>query len=122
MTNRMAKGLQNLGVKKGDRVAIYLPLIPEIVAAVLAVARLGAVHTVVFGGFAASALRDRINDSQAKVVITADGSYRGGRTIELKHIADEAVAETPSGEKMIVVRGTGNDLPMKHARHLYLHE
>src|SRR5258708_30620938 len=103
MTSRPAKGLQNLGVKKGDRVAIYLPLIPEIVAAVLAVARLGAVHTVVFGGFAASALRDRINDSHPKVVITADGSYRGGRTIELKQIQDEAGEESPSVAKMIVV-------------------
>ena len=120
MTNRLAKGLQNLGVQKGDRVAIYLPLIPEIVAAVLAVARLGAAHTVVFGGFAASALRDRINDSHAKVVITADGSYRGGRTIELKKIADEAVAETPSVEKVIVVRRTGKDQPMKQGRDVYL--
>ncbi len=112
--------MQNLGVQKGDRVAIYLPLIPEIVAAVLAVARLGAAHTVVFGGFAASALRDRINDSHAKVVITADGSYRGGRTIELKKIADEAVAETPSVEKVIVVRRTGKDQPMKQGRDVYL--
>jgi len=120
MTNRLAKGLQNLGVQKGDRVAIYLPLIPEIVAAVLAVARLGAAHTVVFGGFAASALRDRINDSHAKVVITADGSYRGGRTIELKKIADEAVAETPSVETVIVVRRTGKDQPIKQGRDVYL--
>ncbi len=120
MTNRLARGLQNLGVKKGDRVAIYIPMIPELVAAVLAVARLGAVHTVVFGGFAASALRDRINDSHAKVVITADGSYRGGKVIELKKIADEAVAETPSVEKMIVARRTGQDVPMKAGRDIYL--
>jgi len=120
MTNRLARGLQNLGVKKGDRVAIYMPMIPELVAAVLAVARLGAVHTVVFGGFAASALRDRINDSHAKVVITADGSYRGGKVIELKKIADEAVAETPSVEKMIVARRTGKDVPMKAGRDIYL--
>ncbi len=120
MTNRLARGLQNLGVKKGDRVAIYMPMIPELVAAVLAVARLGAVHTVVFGGFAASALRDRINDSHAKIVITADGSYRGGRVIELKKIADEAVAETPSVEKMIVARRTGKDVPMKAGRDIYL--
>jgi acetyl-CoA synthetase len=119
MTNRLAKGLQNLGVKKGDRVAIYMPLIPELVAAVLAVARLGAVHMVVFGGFAASALRDRIIDSDARVLITADGSYRGGKPIELKHIADEAVAETPTVEKMVVVRRTGNDVPMKAGRDIY---
>src|ERR1700730_6387984 len=116
MVNRLAKGLQNLGVKKGDRVAIYMPLVPELVAAVLAVARLGAVHMVVFGGFAASALRDRIIDCDAKVLITADGNYRGGKPIELKHIADEAVAETPTVEKMVVVRRTGKDVPMKAGR------
>jgi len=120
MTNQLARGLQNLGVEKGDRVAIYMPMIPELVAAVLAVARLGAVHTVVFGGFAASALRDRINDSHAKVVITADGSYRGGKVIELKKMADEAVAETPSVEKMIVARRTGKDVPMRAGRDIYL--
>ena len=120
MTNHLARGLQNLGVEKGDRVAIYMPMIPELVAAVLAVARLGAVHTVVFGGFAASALRDRINDSHAKVVITADGSYRGGKVIELKKMADEAVAETPSVEKMIVARRTGKDVPMRAGRDIYL--
>jgi acetyl-CoA synthetase len=119
MTNRLAKGLQNLGVKKGDRVAIYMPLVPELVAAVLAVARLGAVHMVVFGGFAASALRDRIIDCDAKVLITADGNYRGGKPIELKHIADEAVAETPTVEKMVVVRRTGKDVPMKAGRDIY---
>ena len=119
MTNRLAKGLQNLGVKKGNRVAIYMPLVPELVAAVLAVARLGAVHMVVFGGFAASALRDRIIDCDAKVLITADGNYRGGKPIELKHIADEAVAETPTVEKMVVVRRTGKDVPMKAGRDIY---
>ncbi len=120
MTNRLAKGLQNLGVKKGDRVAIYLPMIPELVAAVLAVARLGAVHMVVFGGFAASALRDRIVDCDAKVLITADGSYRGGKVIELKHIADEAVAETPTIQKVIVARHTGMEVPIKVGRDIYM--
>jgi acetyl-CoA synthetase len=95
MTNRIAKGLQKLGVKKGDRVAVYMPAIPEMVAAILAVARLGAVHMVVFGGFAASALRDRMIDGKATVLITADGSYRGGKLVDLKTIADEAVLETP---------------------------
>ncbi len=119
MTNRLAKGLQNLGVKKGDRVAIYMPLIPELVAAVLAVARLGAVHMVVFGGFAASALRDRIIDCDARVLITADGGHRGGKSIELKHIADEAVAEIPTVQKVVVVQHTGMEVPMKEGRDVY---
>jgi acetyl-CoA synthetase len=119
MTNRLAKGLQKLGVEKGDRVAIYMSAIPEQIAAVLAVARLGAIHTVVFGGFAASAFRDRIIDAQAKVVITADGSYRGGKLIELKHITDEAIAEAPSIEKVVVVRRLGMHVPMKAGRDVY---
>jgi len=122
MTNRMAKGLQNLGVKKGDRVAIYLPAIPEQVAALLAVARIGAVHSVVFGGFAASALRDRIIDAEAKVVITADGNYRGGKHIQLKKITDEAVAETPTIEKVIVVQRLNSDVSMQAGRDIYLND
>ena len=120
LTNRMAKGLQNLGVKKGDRVAIYLPAIPEQVVALLAVARLGAVHTVIFGGFAASSLRDRINDAEAKVLITADGNYRGGKLIELKKLADEAIKETPTIEKSVVVRRLGSDVTMQAGRDIYL--
>src|SRR6266852_9471817 len=119
MTNCLAKGLQKLDVKKGDRVAIYMLAIPEQIAAVLAVARLGAIHTVVFGGFAASALRDRLNDAQAKVVITADSSYRGGKLIELKSIADEAAAKAPSIEKMVVFRRLGNEVSMKAGRDVY---
>lgn len=122
LTNRMARCLQNLGVKKGDRVAIYMPAIPEQVAALLAVARLGAVHSVVFGGFAASALRDRIIDAQAKVVITADGNYRGGKHIQLKKITDEAVAETPSIEHVLVVKRLGNDVPMTLGRDVYFED
>lgn len=120
LTNRMAKGLQDLGVKKGDRVAIYLPAVPEQVVALLAVARLGAVHTVIFGGFAASALRDRINDAEAKVLITADGNYRGGKLIDLKKLADEALKETPTIEKAIVVRRLGSDVTMQAGRDIYL--
>ena len=119
MTNRLAKGLQKLGVEKGDRVAIYMSAIPEQIAAVLAVARLGAIHTVVFGGFAASAFRDRIIDAQAKVVITADGSYRGGKLIRLKNITDEANEEAPCIEKVVVVRRLGIDVPMKADRDVY---
>ena len=119
MTNRLAKGLQKLGVEKGDRVAIYMSAIPEQIAAVLAVARLGAIHTVVFGGFAANAFRDRIIDAQAKVVITADGSYRGGKLIRLKNITDEAIEEAPCIEKVVVVRRLGIDVPMKADRDVY---
>ncbi len=122
LTNRMARVLQNLGVHKGDRVAIYMPAIPEQVAALLAVARLGAVHTVVFGGFAASSLRDRIIDSGVKVLITADGNHRGGKLIELKKIADEAIEETPTIEKVLVVRRLGSDVAMKAGRDFYLDE
>ncbi|MBV9706236.1 MAG: acetate--CoA ligase, partial [Chloroflexi bacterium] len=122
MTNRIAKALQNVGVKKGDRVGIYMGLIPELVAAVLAVARLGAVHCVVFGGFAAHALRDRMNDAQAKVMLTADGSIRGGKTIELKKIVDEAVAEVPTMQQVIVVKRVGNEVPMQRGRDVYLHD
>ncbi|HLG75859.1 MAG TPA: acetate--CoA ligase [Ktedonobacteraceae bacterium] len=122
LTNRVAQGLKNLGVQKGDRVAIYMPAILEQIVAVLAVARLGAVHTVVFGGFAASALRDRIIDAQAKVVITADGNHRGGKLIQLKTLTDEAVSETPTIEKVIVVRREGLDVPMQEGRDIYWHD
>ncbi len=120
MTNRIAKALQQSGVKKGDRVGISLPMIPELVASTLACARLGAVHMIVFGGFAANALRERIVNCEAKVVIAADGGYRGGKILELKKIADEAVAEAPKVEKMIVIRRTGQDVPMKEGRDIYL--
>jgi acetyl-CoA synthetase len=101
--NRAANALKELGVVKGDRVAIYLPMIPELPIAMLACARLGAAHTVVFGGFSAEALSDRINDAEAKVLITADGGWRRGRKVGLKHHADEAVASTPSIQHVLVV-------------------
>ncbi|MGH2506741.1 MAG: acetate--CoA ligase [Ktedonobacteraceae bacterium] len=122
LVNRMAKGLQNLGVKKGDRVAIYMPMIPELAAALLAVTRLGAVHNVVFGGFAAPALSGRINDSKAKVVITADGNYRAGKLIELKKITDEALQDTPTIEHTLVVQRLGLDVNMQAGRDVYLHD
>ncbi len=107
--NLAANMLKHLGVKKGDRVAIYLPMIPEAVIAMLACARIGAVHSVVFGGFAPEALRDRINDAGAKVLITADGGYRRGQMVPLKRNADKAVAECPGIEHVLVVmrRRTG---------------
>src|SRR5437763_3916647 len=118
-TNQLAKGLQNLGIKKGDRVAIYMPAILEQVIALLAVARLGAVHTVVFGGFAASALRDRINDAEAKVLITADGNHRRGQVVPLKQNAEEAIRECPSIRHVVTVRRTGGDHPFTAGRDLW---
>jgi acetyl-CoA synthetase len=120
--NQMARGLQKLGVKKGDRVAIYMPMIPELAVALLAVTRLGAIHTVVFGGFAAPALSGRINDAQATVVITADGNYRGGKLIELKKITDEALQDTPTIEHTLVVKRLGIDVTMQEGRDVYLHD
>jgi acetyl-CoA synthetase len=99
-----ANVLKSFGVRKGDRVAIYLPLIPELAIAMLACARIGAVHSVVFGGFSAESLRDRINDQQARLLITADGGYRRGQVVPLKRVADEALEQTPSIEHVIVVQ------------------
>jgi acetyl-CoA synthetase len=101
---RAANALKHLGVVKGDRVAIYLPMVPEAVVAMLACARIGAVHSVIFGGFSAESVRDRVNDAQAKVLITADGGYRRGQVLPLKRMADGAMAETPSIKHCIVVR------------------
>jgi acetyl-CoA synthetase len=102
--NQFGNVLRSLGVKKGDRVAIYLPMIPEAVIAMLGCARIGAIHSVVFGGFSPESLRDRINDSQCKVLITSDGGYRRGQVVPLKRNADKALAETPSIEHVIVVQ------------------
>src|SRR2546422_4695662 len=101
---RAASALKQLGVRKGDRVAIYLPMIPEAAIAMLACARIGAVHSVIFGGFSADSVRDRVNDAQAKVLITADGGYRRGQVVPLKRMADQAPAEAPSIEHCVVVR------------------
>ena len=101
---QFANVLKSLGIRKGDRVALYLPLIPELAIAMLACARIGAVHSVVFGGFSAESLRDRINDQQARLLITADGGYRRGNVVQLKRVADEALQATPSIENVIVVQ------------------
>jgi acetyl-CoA synthetase len=120
-----ANVLKSLGVGKGDRVAIYMPLIPELAIAMLACARIGAVHSVVFGGFSSESLRDRINDSTCRVLITADGGYRRGQIVALKQVADEALADTPSIEHVIVVQRVGTASPaasMKAGRDHWYHE
>ena len=103
----MRNVLKSLGVTRGDRVAIYMPLVPELAIAMLGCARIGAVHSVVFGGFSAESLRDRINDQQATLLITADGGYRRGSVVPLKKIADEALEGTPSIENVIMFREHG---------------
>jgi len=123
--SKFANVLRSLGVRRGDRVAIYLPMIPEAVIAMLACARIGAPHSVVFGGFSAESLRDRINDAQAKVLVTADGGFRRGRVVPLKANADEALKEAPSIERCVVVRrGAGLEAPveMTTGRDYWYHE
>jgi acetyl-CoA synthetase len=102
--SQFANVLKSLGVKRGDRVALYLPLVPELAIAMLACARIGAIHSVVFGGFSAESLRDRINDSSCKVLVTADGGWRRGQIVPLKQMADEALKDTPSIEHVIIVQ------------------
>jgi acetyl-CoA synthetase len=119
---RFANVLKDLGVQKGDRVAIYLPMIPELPVAMLACARLGAPHSVVFGGFSSDSLRDRINDAEARVLVTADGGWRRGKSVPLKVNADQALAETPSIEHVVVVRRTAEEVKMVDGRDQWFHE
>jgi acetyl-CoA synthetase len=119
---KFANVLKQIGVHTGDRVAIYMPMVPELPIAMLACARIGATHSVVFGGFSAEALRDRINDAQAKVVVTADGGYRRGGEIPLKKAVDDAIQQTPSIEHVIVYRRTGSQVHMKPGRDQWWHE
>jgi acetyl-CoA synthetase len=119
---RMANAFKTLGVKKGDRVAMYLPMIPELAIAMLACARIGAVHSVVFGGFSADSLKDRINDAEAKVLVTSDGGYRRGQVVPLKKTADEAVSECPSIEKVVVVNRGDFDAAFEEGRDVWWHE
>ena len=120
--NKLAKALKDLGLKKGDRVAIYLPVIPELPISMLATARLGGIHAVVFSGFSAEALADRINDSGAKILITADGSYRRGKVVAIKENADRALQNTPSVEKVVVVKRTDQQVQMKEGRDYWYDE
>jgi len=119
---KFANVLKKLGVKKGDRVSIYLPMIPELPIAMLACARIGAIHSVVFGGFSSEALRDRINDCGSKILITADGYYRSGKIVQNKASADEALKECPGVNKVLVVKRLGIDVPFTKERDAWWHE
>jgi acetyl-CoA synthetase len=118
--NQCANVLKDHGIKKGDRVCIYLPMIPELTFAILACARIGAIHSVVFAGFSATALATRINDSECKMVITSDGSYRGDKTINLKGIVDDALERCPSVENVLVAKRIGGNINMKDGRDQWL--
>ncbi|MFN4231651.1 acetate--CoA ligase [Thermus sp.] len=119
---KFANVLKRLGVRKGDRVTIYLPMVPEAAIAMLACARIGAIHSVVFGGFSSGALAERIRDAEAKVLITADGGYRRGQIVPLKQNADEALKEVSTVEHVVVVRRTGEEIPWTPGRDHWWHE
>src|SRR5262245_573582 len=119
---RFANALKKIGVQKGDRVALYMPLIPELAIAMLACARIGATHSVVFGGFSSTALIDRINDAECKLVVTADGGWRRGSEVKLKPAVDEALKSTPSVKACIVVKRTSSHQHMEHGRDFWWHE
>ena len=120
---KFANALKSMGVEKGDRVCIYLQMVPQAAIACLACARIGAVHSVVFGAFSADALRDRINDSECKILITQDTALRGKKNdIPMKTNADKALAACPSIEKCVVVQRTGQDVPMQDGRDVWYHD
>jgi acetyl-CoA synthetase len=119
---KFANVLKECGIEKGDRVALYLPLVPELAISMLACARLGATHSVIFGGFSSNALIDRINDAQCKLVVTADGGWRRGNEVKLKAAVDEALKETPSVKTCIVVRRTGTQINMQPGRDQWWHD
>ncbi len=119
---QFANGLQKIGVKKGDRVAIYLPMIPELVIAMLACARIGAIHSIVFAGFSATSLADRIIDAESNVIITSDGGYRGNKSIPLKAIVDEALVKCPTVKNAIVLKRTGENIKFVNGRDIWWHD
>ncbi|MBQ0151641.1 MAG: acetate--CoA ligase, partial [Chryseobacterium sp.] len=118
--NKVANVLRDLGIEKGDRVCIYLPMIPELAVTMLACAKLGAVHSVIFAGFSASAVVSRVNDCEAKLIVTSDGSYRGNKVLDLKSIIDEAVEQCPTVYKILVVKRTKNEVFMKENRDFWM--
>ncbi len=120
--SRFANVLKSLGVEKGDRVALYMPLIPALAVAMLACARIGAPHTVIFGGFSAEAIRDRVNDCQCKLVVTADGGYRKGTEIKLKDTVDAALEECPDVKNVVVFQRTSSKVSMRPGRDHWWHE
>ncbi|MET0754224.1 MAG: acetate--CoA ligase [Pyrinomonadaceae bacterium] len=122
--SKFANVLKNLGIEKGDRVALYMPLVPELAIAMLACARIGATHTVIFGGFSADAIRDRVNDGECKLIVTADGGYRRGAVIPLKETVDKAVEQTPSVKNVVVYEriGIGNGINMNELRDHWWHD
>ena len=119
---KFANVLKGLGVKKGDRVAVYMPMIPELAITLLACARIGAVHSVIFGGFSADSLRDRINDAKATCVVTADGGWRRGQVVYLKKTVDDSLEGTPTVENVVVVKRIGSDVEMKVGRDRWWHD
>ena len=120
--NKLAKALKDLGIQKGDRIAVFLPVIPELPITLLATARIGGVHAVVFSGFSAEALADRVNDCGAKILVTADGSFRRGKPVAIKDTADRALPNMPNIEKVIVVRRTAQAVQMKEGRDIWYHD
>ena len=121
-TNQFANAMKENGVRKGDRVIIYMPMVPEAAVAMLACARIGAVHSVVFAGFSATSLADRINDCQAKMVLTSDGNFRGTKSIPVKAVVDEALENTDSIEKVVVLKRTETEVTMKEGRDIWWHD
>jgi len=120
--NKLAKALKDYGIKKGDRVAVFLPVIPELAITLLATARIGGVHAVVFSGFSAEALADRVNDCGAKILVTADGSFRRGKAVAIKDNADRALPNMPGIEKVIVVKRTGQPVQINPAKDVWYHD